>query len=92
MYTIQLASHDVREKLRMYLSKRGITCKVYFDPVHKSKYYMETIGIRANLPVTEDIQVKFSRCQCIPHFQEKKWNIWSKTFHSLQKNTSYNTP
>ena len=58
MYTIQLASHDVREKLRMYLSKRGITCKVYFDPVHKSKYYMETIGIRANLPVTEDISSK----------------------------------
>jgi perosamine synthetase len=55
MYTIEVQSHDIREKLRQHLSQRGITCKVYFDPVHESKFYANLIRKRQSLPVTEEI-------------------------------------
>ena len=56
MYTIRVkAGLKKREELREHLSKRGITVKVYFDPVHLSHFYRERMGYqRGLLPVTEE--------------------------------------
>jgi len=57
MYTIRAKGGlKRREALREYLSKRGITVKVYFDPIHLSQFYKEKMTYnRGLLPVTESV-------------------------------------
>lgn len=72
MYTIELVSSELRENLRKYLSGRGITCKIYFDPVHKSKYYAETLGVKELLPVTEDVSGKVLSLPMFPTLSKEE--------------------
>ncbi|MDD4910455.1 MAG: DegT/DnrJ/EryC1/StrS family aminotransferase [Candidatus Omnitrophica bacterium] len=44
-----------REQLREYLASKGIATKVYFDPVHRSRFYAGRSKQAARLPVTERI-------------------------------------
>jgi perosamine synthetase len=52
MYTIRLRNGN-RDELLKYLGKNGITAKVFFHPVHMTKFYREKLGYRVKLPVTE---------------------------------------
>ena len=47
LYTIRAKKRD---SLMGFLAKRGITSKVYFDPIHRYKVFR---GYNANLPVTD---------------------------------------
>ncbi len=57
MYTIRI--HDGREArngLKEHLLGEGISCKVYFDPVHLTSFYRNKYGHKeSDLPVTERI-------------------------------------
>jgi perosamine synthetase len=57
MFTIQLnGDSKVRDGLRDYLAKNGITSKVYFPPVHLTQFYRTKFGYREGaLPITEEI-------------------------------------
>lgn len=58
MYTIRLMNISV-EKLKEYLEAKGISAKVYFDPVHLTSYYQEQFGYQeGHLPRTEEISKK----------------------------------
>ena len=53
LFTI-VVKGDSRDELADYLEKNGIASKVYFDPVHLSKFYREKFGYHGGeLPVTE---------------------------------------
>ena len=52
MYTIRVGR---REDLMRYLIENGIMTKVYFPPVHRTKYYMAALGYKNRLKVTEEV-------------------------------------
>ena len=55
MYSIRVkGGRSVRDQLQDFLLKKGITTKVYFDPVHRSKFYRK-LGYNDILPVTEKV-------------------------------------
>jgi len=58
MYTIQV-ENGLRDELKGYLATKGIFSKIFFDPVHLTKFYRQTFGFKEDdLPVTEEISKK----------------------------------
>ena len=56
MYTIRLSEIKTRDKLQKFLLEKKIFSKIYFTPIHLSKFYMEKIGTqKGDLPITEKI-------------------------------------
>jgi len=55
MYTIRIKEgKKTRDALKDYLNKKGITAKVYFDPVHLTSFYKKTFGYKkGDLPIAE---------------------------------------
>jgi dTDP-4-amino-4,6-dideoxygalactose transaminase len=55
MYTVRVENGPkTRDALQNHLSKKGITTKVYFPPVHLSHFYRKEFGFKGGeLPVTE---------------------------------------
>jgi perosamine synthetase len=43
-----------RNALKDHLERNGITCKVYFEPIHHNKFYMAR-SKNVELPVTDGI-------------------------------------
>jgi len=52
MYTIKVRRRD---DLMRYLIENGIMAKVYFPPVHRTKFYMAALGYKTRLKVTEKV-------------------------------------
>jgi len=56
MYTIFVKEgQKTREELRRYLNSKGIMAKVYFAPVHLTKFYKRKGWKKGDLPKTESI-------------------------------------
>jgi len=57
MYPIRVkASKITRDNLKEHLAQKGVMSKVYFDPVHLSRFYRKTFGYKGGeLPVTEKV-------------------------------------
>lgn len=59
MYTIRIrrrVTEVVRDSLKNYLAEKGVMTKVYFPPVHLTRFYREKFGFKGGeLPVTEGI-------------------------------------
>ena len=45
MYTIRLENKQIRDSLKEFLLKKKIFCKVYFNPIHLTGYYLSLIHI-----------------------------------------------
>jgi len=74
MYTIQVEK-ELRDKLKEYLSNRGIFTKIYFDPVHLTKFYREKFGFReGDLPATEEISKKVLTLPMYPMLKKEEMN------------------
>ncbi len=44
---------QARGDLQAHLKRKGITAKVYFEPVHRTEFYRQKLGYHDHLPVTE---------------------------------------
>jgi dTDP-4-amino-4,6-dideoxygalactose transaminase len=57
MYTLRVrGGRKVRDSLKDFLKAKGITSKVYFEPVHLTQFYRERFGyVGGELPVTEKL-------------------------------------
>lgn len=57
MYPIRIKDgQKTRDALKEHLAKKGITTRIYFEPVHLSRFYRKTFGYHGEeLPVTEKI-------------------------------------
>lgn len=54
LYTIRFNSNLDRDAIAQTLTEAGISCKVYFDPVHLSSFYRESHGFESgDFPETE---------------------------------------
>ena len=53
LFTIQLKSNPIRNKLQKFLASRGIMTKIFFEPVHLSNFYKKSGFGKKSLPNTE---------------------------------------
>jgi len=79
MYTIRLPNKQIRDDLHAYLIKKGIFSKVYFYPIHLTKFYREQLNISAILPMTETISEQVLTLPLYPNMtsEEKDYLITS---------------
>jgi len=55
MYTVMLDEEIFdRDALRDHLERNGITCKVYFEPIHRNEFYTAYLR-NVELPVTDSV-------------------------------------
>ena len=72
MYTIQVEK-KLRDKLKDYLASKGIFTKIYFDPVHLTKFYREKFGFKeGDLPITEEISKKVLTLPMYPTLKKEE--------------------
>jgi len=64
MYTIQT---DARDALNNHLAGKGVMAKVYFPPVHQSKFYRDVLSYTDKLPVTERMADHVLTLPMYPH-------------------------
>jgi perosamine synthetase len=74
MYTIRLKGDEIqRDNLMKYLNRNGIMAKVYFEPVHLSKFYKDKFGYKGGeLPVTEKISGQVLTLPMYPMLSEEE--------------------
>ncbi len=85
MYTIVVKKgRIVRDKLKDYLNNKGISAKVYFEPIHLTSFYKNTFGYRkGSLPVTETISEKVLTLPMYPSLTKKEMDYIIKTIRSF---------
>jgi len=73
IYSIQLRDTNLRNKLMKFLTKKGIMSKVYFNPIHKTKFYRELgFSKTRNLPMTERISNKILSLPLYPNMKKEE--------------------
>ena len=78
MYTIRLENKQVRDSLRDFLLKQGIFCKVYFNPIHLTSYYMSKFGLSTDiLPTTEKISEQVLTLPLFPNMTSEEKTLLS---------------
>ena len=55
LFTIQLKNNLIRHKLQKFLASKGIMTKVFFEPIHLSKFYKKSGFGKKSLSNTEKI-------------------------------------
>lgn len=72
MYTIRVRS-AVRNKLREFLSEKGVATKVYFAPVHLTHFYRRLFGFKGGeLPATEKVANEVITLPIYPNMQTEE--------------------
>ena len=54
LYSIRVNA-KLRDKLSKYLAEAGIMTKVYFSPIHKTRFYLKNLETTPKLPITDKI-------------------------------------
>ncbi|OGZ02859.1 MAG: aminotransferase DegT [Candidatus Liptonbacteria bacterium RIFOXYC1_FULL_36_8] len=59
MYTIRIKSgKEKRDKLKKFLNEKGVSAKIYFDPIHLSNFYKNMGYDQIKLPITEKMYME----------------------------------
>lgn len=76
MYTVEVdGTEKTRDDLAKYLSKEGIMTKVYFSPVHLTRFYKNKFGCgRGMLPNTERIAGRVLTLPMYPRLTKREAN------------------
>lgn len=75
LYSIRVRNGK-RDKLAKYLNKAGIMSKVYFQPIHLTKFYRKSFGYTGGeLPVTERISKEILTLPLYPHMATTDMNL-----------------
>jgi len=86
MYTIMLNDQETRDQLQKFLLEKRIFSKVYFYPIHLTKFYKDKFNISDNtLQVTLDISKKILTLPLYPNMtQEEKNYLISSIFEYFE--------
>ena len=75
LYTIRLPDANTRNKLKEFLADKGITTKVYFDPIHLTTFYKKSFGYKmGDLPITELISKQVLTLPMYPELSTNEMN------------------
>jgi len=75
MYSVMLESKMLRDDLHSFLTSNGIFSKIYFAPIHLTKFYENMFGThRGMLPITEELSDRILTLPMFPSmtYEEKK--------------------
>ena len=78
MYTIRLENENIRNELHDFLTTKEIFSKVYFQPIHKTHFYIKS-HMSKDLPVTEMISNQVLTLPLYPNMtmEEKEYLVSS---------------
>ena len=75
MYTIKLVNKKIRNRLREYLLKKKIFCKVYFSPIHMTEFYKNKFPkYLGKLKITEKISELLLTLPIYPNMTKEEIN------------------
>jgi len=75
MYPIRIKNRK-RDQLVRILKKSGIMSKIYFEPVHLTKFYRKKFGFKGGeLPITEKVSKEVLSLPIYPHMSKKELNL-----------------
>lgn len=75
MYTIRLGNKEVRDGLKKHLDEKRIFSKVYFSPIHLTKFYRDKFGTDTGLlPITEKISEQVLTLPMYPSLTNEELN------------------
>ena len=80
MYTIRLKNKKIRDLLHEYLTKKRIFSKIYFSPIHLTKFYQNKYDLsKTLLPITEKVSNEILTIPLYPNMtnDEKSYLIES---------------
>ena len=73
MYTIRLKNKNIRDELQKFLLEKRIFSKIYFTPIHLSKFYMNKVGTKkGDLPVTEKVSDQVLTLPLYPNMEKEE--------------------
>ena len=85
MYTIQI-ENILRDDLKNYLAEKGVSSKVYFDPVHLTKFYRENFSFKeGDLRVTEEISKKVLTLPMYPMLEKEEIDYVTDTIRQFME-------
>ena len=89
MYTIKLKTNEIRDKLQGFLTENGIFSKIYFSPIHLTKFYMQKFNLKHGmLPVTEEISSKILTLPMFPNMTLEEKNLIVSTIDEFFESIS----
>jgi len=88
MYTIKVKrGKETRDNLIENLATKGITTKVYFLPVHLTRFYKKEFGYKeGNLPITEKISGQVLSLPLYPTLTKEEINYVFEMINNFFKN------
>ena len=73
MYTIRLETKKLRDNLQSFLTSKGVFSKIYFYPIHLTKFYQEKFGTKLGLlPVTESVSEQILTLPMFPNMTNEE--------------------
>ncbi len=87
MYTIKLKNKVLRDELHDFLIQKRIFSKIYFSPIHLTKFYVQKYQTyRGMLPITEDISDRVLTLPMYPHMTDEEKNLIVNSIHEFFEN------
>ena len=74
-----------RNELKDYLLSKGISSKIYFEPVHQSHFYRKILGYKIHLPTTEVISKQIICLPIYPDIKHKEIDYIIKTIKDFYR-------
>jgi len=84
LFTILMDTNGLRFKLSKFLTKKGIMTKIFFDPIHKSKFYQNRFSIKLNN--TEDISSRVISLPMYPELTKREMNYICDSVDEFMEN------
>jgi len=73
LYTIRvLEGFEKRNSLMEFLAKKGISTKIYFEPVHKYTIFKQLGYANVKLPITEKVSSQVLTLPMYPHMTKEE--------------------
>lgn len=81
LYTIRLDGRkEMRDALISHLIAKGITARIYFDPVHLTKFYRNKFGLKEGLlPITEEVSSQVLTLPMFPGLSKEEIDYITST-------------
>ena len=79
VYQLYCLLANSRDDLIDYLSEKGISSKIYFDPVHLSNFYAQKLKYNCELPITEEVAKKTLTLPMFPSITTEEMDYIAST-------------
>ena len=87
IYSILLKDKQTRDYLKEFLKNKGISTKIYFEPIHLTRFYKDSFGFReGDFPITESISERILSLPIYPDLTREQQDKIIKNINIFFKN------